>query len=140
LGYHCGYGIDTINNLHNYNTGLGYHVFSKSTGGSKNVAIGIHVLRINETGDDNTAVGNNAMYKNDNTLDLPSDKEYIGLVAQVVPEAVDKMESGYLSVNNDPIIWTMLNAIKEQQKIIESLEQRIKVLENQKNPAVRDLQ
>ena len=115
-------------------------MFSKSTGGSKNVAIGIHVLRINETGDDNTAVGNNAMYKNDNTLDLPSDKEYIGLVAQVVPEAVDKMESGYLSVNNDPIIWTMLNAIKEQQKIIESLEQRIKVLENQKNPAVRDLQ
>jgi hypothetical protein len=34
-------------------------------------------------------------------------------VQQVIPEAVEENENGYLTVNNDPIIWTMLNAIKE---------------------------
>jgi hypothetical protein len=67
-------------------------------------------------------------------MELPSDKEYIGLIAQeveqVIPEAVEEMESGYLSVNNDPIIWTMLNAIKEQQQTIEELKVRIKELED----------
>ncbi len=56
-------------------------------------------------------------YKKDNPIDLPSDEEYVGLIAQdvqkVIPEAVREFESGYLLVNNDPIIWTMLNAIKE---------------------------
>jgi hypothetical protein len=73
-------------------------------------------------------------YKVNNTMELPSDKEYIGLIAQeveqVIPEAVEEMESGYLSVNNDPIIWTMLNAIKEQQQTIEELKVRIKELED----------
>jgi hypothetical protein len=32
-------------------------------------------------------------------------------------------------VNNDPIIWTMLNAIKEQQKEIEELKGQIKKLQ-----------
>ena len=31
-------------------------------------------------------------------------------------------------VNNDPIIWTMLNAIKEQQKEIVELKQQIRQL------------
>ncbi len=56
-------------------------------------------------------------YKKDNPINLPSDEKYIGLIAQqvqkVIPEAVGEYEDGYLSVNNDPIIWTMLNAIKE---------------------------
>ncbi|MCH8873366.1 tail fiber domain-containing protein [candidate division KSB1 bacterium] len=56
-------------------------------------------------------------YKKDNPVNLPSDEKYIGLIAQqvqkVIPEAVGEYEDGYLSVNNDPIIWTMLNAIKE---------------------------
>jgi hypothetical protein len=34
----------------------------------------------------------------------------------------------YLQVNNDPIIWTMLNAIKEQQKEIEQLKAQIRHL------------
>lgn len=46
--------------------------------------------------------------------------EHIGVVAQdvqkVIPEAVTENSKGYLLVNNDPIIWTMLNAIKEQQR------------------------
>jgi hypothetical protein len=56
-------------------------------------------------------------YKVDNEKNLPTDKEYVGLAAQeieeVIPEAINKDDQGYLTVNNDPIIWTMLNAIKE---------------------------
>ena len=56
-------------------------------------------------------------YKNDNPLQLASDEEHVGLVAQNVaekiPEAVETDANGYLYVNNDPILWTMLNSIKE---------------------------
>lgn len=56
-------------------------------------------------------------YKSDNPLKLPSEPEYVGVVAQqvrsAVPEAVQENKDGYLVVNNDPIIWTMVNAIKE---------------------------
>jgi hypothetical protein len=64
-------------------------------------------------------------YKPDNVLGLKSEGEHIGFGAQalqkVIPEAVAPNASGYLMVNNDPILWTMLNAIKEQQKEIEQL-------------------
>jgi len=56
-------------------------------------------------------------YKTDNPLHLPSQPEYVGVVAQqvqpAIPEAVQPNKAGYLTVNNDPIIWTMVNAIKE---------------------------
>ncbi len=56
-------------------------------------------------------------YKKDNVKGLPSDHTYIGVIAQeiqkAVPEAVSEGSDGYLVVNNDPIIWTMLNAVKE---------------------------
>ena len=58
-------------------------------------------------------------YKPDNALGIKSEGESVGFSAQavqkVVPEAVSKNDRGYLLVNNDPILWTMLNAIKEQQ-------------------------
>jgi hypothetical protein len=58
-------------------------------------------------------------YKADNALGLHDSEEHIGVVAQdvqkVIPEAVTENSKGYLIVNNDPIIWSMLNAIKEQQ-------------------------
>jgi hypothetical protein len=64
-------------------------------------------------------------YKRDNALAIKSQGEHIGFSAQavekIIPEAVSKNDKGYLLVNNDPIIWTMLNAIKEQQKEIETL-------------------
>jgi hypothetical protein len=50
------------------------------------------------------------------------------LCKQVIPEAVTKNAEGYLIVNNDPIIWTMLNAIKEQQKEIVELKRQIQHL------------
>jgi hypothetical protein len=56
-------------------------------------------------------------YKKDNPLDLPSSKRFVGIKAQdvlkVIPEAVSKDAQGYLHVNNDSIIWTAVNAIKE---------------------------
>jgi len=71
-------------------------------------------------------------YRSNNALGLASNGEHIGFSAQevqkVVPQAVTQSESGYLMVNNDPIIWTMLNAIKEQQKEIVELKKQIRQL------------
>jgi hypothetical protein len=46
-------------------------------------------------------------------------------VRAVLPEAVSRANSGYLQINNDPILWTMLNAIKEQQSEIEQLKREL---------------
>jgi hypothetical protein len=71
-------------------------------------------------------------YKPDNAAGLKPVGERIGVgahaVQQVIPEAVTKNAAGYLMVNNDPIIWTMLNAIKEQQKEIVELKRQIRQL------------
>jgi Chaperone of endosialidase len=71
-------------------------------------------------------------YKSDNALGLKLEGEHFGFGAQsvqrVIPEAVTKTQSGYLMVNNDPIIMTMLNAIKEQQKQIEQLKGEVRKL------------
>ena len=71
-------------------------------------------------------------YKPDNALGLAPVGERIGFGAQavqrVIPEAVTPNASGYLMVNNDPIIWTMLNAIQEQQKQIVELKKQIRQL------------
>jgi hypothetical protein len=56
-------------------------------------------------------------YKKDNPLGLPSDKTHTGVIAQelqkVIPEAVEKTDDGYLTVNVDPVHWAVINAIKE---------------------------
>lgn len=71
-------------------------------------------------------------YKSDNALNLHAEGEQIGFSAQalqqVIPEAVAKNDQGYLLVNNDPIVWTMLNAIKEQQQEIEQLKRQLRQL------------
>jgi hypothetical protein len=71
-------------------------------------------------------------YRANNALGIESKGEHVGFSAQevqrVVPEAVTQTDRGFLMVNNDPIIWTMLNAIKEQQKEIQELKQQIKQL------------
>jgi hypothetical protein len=73
-------------------------------------------------------------YKAGNALGLNSDQEYIGFgaqaVQQVIPEAVTRNATGYLQINSDPILWTMLNAIKEQQKEIEQLKGQIRKLQS----------
>jgi hypothetical protein len=64
-------------------------------------------------------------YKEQNAMGIKDDEEHVGFVAQevekVIPEAVSRNSRGYLLVNNDPILWTMLNAIKQQQAEIEAL-------------------
>ena len=71
-------------------------------------------------------------YKPNNALGLAPAGERIGFGAQavqkVIPEAVSTTANGYLMLNNDPIIWTMLNAIKEQQKEIVELKRQIRHL------------
>jgi hypothetical protein len=71
-------------------------------------------------------------YARNNALGLNSNGEHIGFRAQavqkVVPAAVSTSDSGYLMIDNDPIIWTMLNAIKEQQQQIEELRTQVRQL------------
>jgi hypothetical protein len=72
-------------------------------------------------------------YRQDNALGLKSETENVGFGAQslqkVIPEAVTRNSNGYLMVNNDPILWTMLNAIKEQQKEIAALKLQVQKLQ-----------
>jgi hypothetical protein len=71
-------------------------------------------------------------YLKNNALGLKSEGEHVGFGAQtlqkVIPEAVTKNADGYLMVNSDPIIWTMLNAIKEQQQEIAELKAEVQKL------------
>ena len=71
-------------------------------------------------------------YKPDNALGLKLEGEQVGFSAQavqrVIPEAVTRNDKGYLLVNNDPIMWTMLNAVKEQQQQIERQQKQIATL------------
>jgi len=70
-------------------------------------------------------------YKDDNALGIQDREEHVGFVAQevqrVIPEAVTTNSKGYLLVNNDPILWAMLNAIKEQQGQIQRQQEQIRV-------------
>jgi len=69
-------------------------------------------------------------YKDDNGMGIRDRDEHIGVVAQeiqkAIPEAVTENSKGYLLVNNDPILWAMLNAIKEQQGMIEQQKETIR--------------
>jgi Chaperone of endosialidase len=73
-------------------------------------------------------------YKPDNALGLVSAGDHIGFgasaVQKIIPEAVTRSQSGYLMLNSDPILWTMLNAIKEQQKEIVELKGQIQKLQS----------
>jgi hypothetical protein len=74
-------------------------------------------------------------YKEQNALGINDHDPHVGFVAQdvekVIPEAVSKDAQGYRLVNNDPILWTMLNAIKEQQAIIEKQQEQIRAQQAQ---------
>src|SRR2546423_3480083 len=71
-------------------------------------------------------------YKRDNALGIKLPGEQIGFGAQavqkIIPEAVTQDSTGYLMVKSDPILWTMLNAIKEQQKEIDALKSEVRKL------------
>ena len=73
-------------------------------------------------------------YKAGNELGLPTDKEYVGIIAQdakkVVPEAVQTDGQGFLHVTNDSIIWTMFNGVKELYGQFKALVARVINLED----------
>ena len=73
-------------------------------------------------------------YKVDNPLDLPSDDEEIGLIAQEVreifPEAVTVKQDGYLDFNMHPIIVAYVNAIKELKTENDDLQEQVNELES----------
>jgi len=74
-------------------------------------------------------------YKEENALGIRDGEEHVGLVAQdvqrVIPEAVTENSKGYLLLNNDPILWSMLNAIKEQQAQIRTQQKQIRAQQAQ---------
>jgi len=74
-------------------------------------------------------------YKKDNPRKLNSIKEFPGVVAQqvqkVIPEAVDVEKDGFLSLNTTPIIWAMLNAIKEVYHEVTGVQREIASLKEQ---------
>jgi endosialidase-like protein len=80
-------------------------------------------------------------YKRNNALNLNAAGEYVGFSAQavqkIIPEAVTLTERGYLLVNNDPILWATVNAVKEQQA---QIEQQQKLIEQQHALTVRQQQ
>jgi hypothetical protein len=75
-------------------------------------------------------------YKEDNKLALPSGEELVGLIAQevqeVIPDAVTEDDNGYLRLNADPVLWAMLNAIKELTSQVQHLKKKVKELEGGK--------
>ena len=80
-------------------------------------------------------------YKADNALGLKGAGETVGFSAQavaaVLPEAVTQTASGYLQLHSDPILWTMLNSIKEQQAQIQQLMQANQRLQQRLNQVER---
>ena len=58
---------------------------------------------------------------------------YVGVSAQavqaVLPEVVDEGEDGYLGVSYSKLVPLLIEAIKEQQTIIDDLKSRIETLE-----------
>jgi hypothetical protein len=95
---------------------------------------GNYVLGLNEIMQLNPIKFN---YKAGNPLGVDFTKTYIGFSAQdvqkIIPEAVSLRPDGYLRLNSDPIMWAMLNAIKEQQTEITSQSAVLKSQSEQKD-------
>lgn len=69
-------------------------------------------------------------YKKDNPRKEPSNKPFVGLVAQDVqkafPEAVSEGQDGYLSLDTTPINFAIINAIKELKADNDNLRAELK--------------
>lgn len=74
-------------------------------------------------------------YKTNNPVGADSTKEYVGVLAQevqeIIPEAVSKeSKTGFLSLNTTPIFWSMVNAVKDLNKLFSNLENKIDTIQN----------
>jgi trimeric autotransporter adhesin len=56
-------------------------------------------------------------YLQDNPMQADPTVEHVGVTAQnleqTIPEAVNHEKEGYLTINSSPVMWTLLNAVKE---------------------------
>ena len=72
-------------------------------------------------------------YQYNSTSKYDSQPEYVGVVAQelrpVTPYMVYENEEGYLSVNNSAMTYLLINAVQEQQRLIEALQAHTEQLE-----------
>jgi hypothetical protein len=67
-----------------------------------------------------------------------TEPEYVGVIAQQLQEVTPYMVSSfeqddeeYLQVDNSAMIYMLINAVKEQQSLINELEERLKELESE---------
>ena len=72
-------------------------------------------------------------YKRGNPLGLDAGPEHVGVTAQAlreqIPEAVRTGEMGYLSINTDRMLWTLVNAVKEEHGKVAQLREHVVELE-----------
>ena len=59
-------------------------------------------------------------------------KERVGVIAQdlqsVLPEAVSKNDDGYLSIKQENIFYTLLNSVKQLDKLVQGLIGEVKMI------------
>lgn len=74
-------------------------------------------------------------FKKDNPLEVPSEEEFVGIIAQdlqdIFPEALSEYGDGYLAFNADPIFWALINAVKQQQEQIKTYEEKYQQQQHQ---------
>ncbi|WP_367389210.1 tail fiber domain-containing protein [Lewinella sp. LCG006] len=79
-------------------------------------------------------------YHYNGKMNMPTDQEFIGLIAQEIQEVApytvkvtEGSEEGYLFVDGTPLTYLLINAVQEQQSIIDNQDKRIEELEAQLN-------
>lgn len=82
-------------------------------------------------------------YRFNGKMNMPTDKEYIGIIAQemqkIAPYTIRQLnksrkgenQTEYLAFNDAPLTYVTINAIQEQQAIIEAQQQEINALKAQ---------
>ena len=67
-------------------------------------------------------------FKEDNVFGFSADKVRQGVVAQeaveALPEMISTNEKGWMSANNESMIWAMVNAIQELSAEVEKLKNK----------------
>ena len=83
-------------------------------------------------------------YAKGNARNLATDVQGYGFSAQdvqkIFPEAVNTEKDGYLSLNIHPILVAYVNAFKDQQQQIESLQKDVEIEKNNAKAVIEQLQ
>ena len=69
-------------------------------------------------------------FKEDNVFGFSSDKVRQGIIAQeaieALPEMVKTNENGWMTANNEPMVWALINAVQELSKQLDELKRGLK--------------